>query len=86
MGPTCLPAGSASPSGGLWLAAVPAQAGSFLFHDRFVDVAEVGASAPFGMGLVLVVAVARQAGTFPRFHDGVVHMCNPRSAPPPPSG
>jgi hypothetical protein len=64
----------ASSSGGLWLAAVRAQAGSFLFLDGFVDVPEVGAPAPFGMGLVLVVAIARQAGTFPLFHDGVVHV------------
>ena len=71
------------PPGGLWLPAVPAQARSFLFHDGVVDVPEVGASAPFGMGLVLVVAVLRQARTLPSFlHDGVVHMPQVGAAAP----
>jgi hypothetical protein len=54
---SCTCRGRRLPSDGLWLAAVPAQAGSFLFHDRFVDVPQVGAPAPLGTMLVLGVFV-----------------------------
>jgi hypothetical protein len=46
--------GTSSLPGGLWLAAIPAQAGSFpLLDDGFVQMPQVGTSAPLGMTLTL---------------------------------
>jgi hypothetical protein len=59
---------------GLRFAAVTPQPRPLLLLDHFVHMPEVGASSPFGMGLVLVVAVLRHTGYHVCLLDGLMHV------------
>jgi hypothetical protein len=67
---------------GLGLTAVTSQARPFLLLDGFMHVPEVGAASPFGMGLVLVVAVVRKTAYPILFLDGFMHVPEVGAASP----